>query len=62
MNFHYLHMNYELNVLIYLTILTLVNLVKENIQTLYSWLPERTLDYLLVHGLHIVKYFTLISP
>ena len=30
----------------YLTILALINLVKRDTQTLYCWLPERTLDCL----------------
>ena len=46
MNSHYLHKNYHAAKCSYLAILILVNLVKEDIQTLYSWLPERTLDYL----------------
>ena len=46
MNSHYLHKNYQINVLDNSTILNLGNLIKEDIQTLYSWLRERTLDYL----------------
>ena len=40
----------------YLIILTLINLIKEDIQTLYSWLPKRTLYYSFSPWGHIVKY------